>query len=316
MDPQEVTIIIPVRDREQIVGRTLESVAAQTRRPLRLILVDNGSIDGTMDVLKQFKEDNEGDDFPIDILSEPRPGASAARNTGLRSAHTPWVMFFDSDDTMEPELVEDYMSLISRAQGGVDMVVTRCDAVLPSGRCRRLPYFESDDPIKYHLIDAIIATQRFIAKHELFVNVGGWNETLPRWNDWELGVRLLLANPRIAYMGDKTSVHTFFTPQSITGISRFKHYGEWERSIDAIEQSLKQSDVPDKERYIRYVEFRRILLAGQYALEGHRQQADQLYRAVYARTRTHKRMKWLFPLLYKHISIGLPGASRIAKSLL
>lgn len=316
MDCQEVTIIIPVRDREEIVGRTLQSIVGQTWRPLRLILVDNGSIDDTMNVLKQFKQSNESDGFAIDILSEPRPGASAARNTGLRSAHSEWVMFFDSDDTMDSELVESYMNSINQVEGEVDMVVTQCDAVLPSGHHRRLPYFESDDPIKYHLIDAIISTQRFIAKRELFVNAGGWNEALPRWNDWELGVRLLLANPRIVYMGGKTMVHTFFTPRSITGTSRFARHGEWERSIDAIEQSLRQSTAPDKERYLRYVEYRRILLAGQYAFEGHRRPADELYKAVYACTRSHKRMKWLFPLLYKHISIGLPGASRIAKALL
>lgn len=316
MDSQEVTIIIPVRDREEIVGRTLESVAKQTWRPLRLILVDNGSIDNTMDVLKQFKESNESDGFVIDILSEPRSGASAARNSGLRSAHNEWVMFFDSDDTMDCELVESYIHCISQVEGEVDMVVTQCDAVLPNGRLRLLPYFESDDPIKYHLIDAIIATQRFIAKRELIVNSGGWNETLPRWNDWELGVRLLLAKPRIAYMGGKIMVHTFFTPRSITGTNRFGRHGEWERSLDAIEQSLRQSNVPDKERYLRYVEYRRILLAGQYAFEGHRLPADELYRAVYARTRSHKTMSWLFPLLYKYISIGLPGGSRIAKALL
>lgn len=316
-DRAEVTIIVPVRDRAAIVGRTLTSIAAQTHRPLRLILVDNGSTDGTMATLSQFKSDHERGRLTVDVLSEPRPGATVARNTGLRAARSEWVMFFDSDDTMEPGLVEAYMSKIAASSLEPDIVVTRCDAVLPGGRMRRLPYFEChDDPMKYQLFDSILSTQRFMARRGLLEAAGGWNESLPRWNDWELGVRLLLQRPRLAFMGERTLVHTFFTPVSITGASKAERCGDWELSLDAVEALLRQSDLPARDRYLKYVECRRVILAGTYKREGHREQARRLMAQVMSRQGSNAATRLIFTVMFRWTGMGLPGASRMAKALI
>lgn len=89
-----ISIIIPVFNRAGIVGRTLDSIAAQTLRPLNIILVDNNSSDNTLEVLTQWGKDNSTDDFKITILQEKKPGAAAARNCGLKIVKTPYVMFF------------------------------------------------------------------------------------------------------------------------------------------------------------------------------------------------------------------------------
>ena len=73
-----ISIIIPVFNRAGIVGRTLDSIAAQTLRPLNIILVDNNSSDNTLEVLTQWGKDNSTDDFKITILQEKKPGASIA----------------------------------------------------------------------------------------------------------------------------------------------------------------------------------------------------------------------------------------------
>ena len=57
-----ISIIIPVFNRAGIVGRTLDSIAAQTLRPLNIILVDNNSSDNSFDVLNQWEKDNDTDD--------------------------------------------------------------------------------------------------------------------------------------------------------------------------------------------------------------------------------------------------------------
>ncbi|MDE6573922.1 MAG: glycosyltransferase family 2 protein, partial [Muribaculaceae bacterium] len=92
-----LSIIIPVYNRESIVLRTLESVERQTLRPLKLILVDNGSSDGTLAVLEQWRQEHAAPGFEVEVYSEPVPGACAARNKGLAVADTEFVMFFDSD---------------------------------------------------------------------------------------------------------------------------------------------------------------------------------------------------------------------------
>ena len=312
----EVGIIVPVRNRASIVERALHSIASQTYRPLRLTLVDNGSTDGTMDALLKFQRERQGDGLSIEVLGEPRVGATAARNAGLRATPSQWVMFFDSDDTMDACLVERYMDRIGQCGDDVDIVVTRCDLTTPGGKRRPLPYFESGDPMKYHLIDAILSTQRYITRRSLVERAGGWDEDLPRWNDWELGVRLLLQRPRVAYLGGRIMVHTYFTPVSITGTSRLSHCGEWEKSLDAVEADLRASDCPGKERYLKYVDYRRVLLAGEYAREGGSDASRALYASTREKTCRARTLRWLLPMLYRYISIGGKGASRIAKAVI
>ena len=84
-----LTIVIPVYNRQDIVNRTLISVASQTARPLNVILVDNNSTDNTLATLSQWKSLVESDDFQITILTETQTGAAAARNCGLHNVTTP-----------------------------------------------------------------------------------------------------------------------------------------------------------------------------------------------------------------------------------
>ena len=96
----DITIIVPVYNRAHLVGATLDSIAAQTLRPIHLVLVDNNSQDNTLKVLLDFKKRHQSDDFKVTVLQETRRGAAAARNCGLQEATTEWVVFFDSDDIM------------------------------------------------------------------------------------------------------------------------------------------------------------------------------------------------------------------------
>ena len=110
----DITIIVPVYNRAHLVGATLDSIAAQTLRPIHLVLVDNNSQDNTLKVLLDFKKRHQSDDFKVTVLQETRRGAAAARNCGLQEATTEWVMFFDSDDIMAPDLLESYARAVEK----------------------------------------------------------------------------------------------------------------------------------------------------------------------------------------------------------
>ena len=90
----QITIIIPVYNRAEVVKATLDSVAMQLYRPIDVILVDNNSSDNTLEVLNEWKQAVESDDFRVKVLSESNPGATAARNRGLKEVTTPYTMFF------------------------------------------------------------------------------------------------------------------------------------------------------------------------------------------------------------------------------
>ena len=101
-----ISIIIPVYNRAEIVTATLDSVAKQSLRPLDVILIANNSTDNTLEVLNEWKQQVETEDFHVTILRESKPGATTARNRGLKEAETPYTMFFDSDDLMAPNHVQ------------------------------------------------------------------------------------------------------------------------------------------------------------------------------------------------------------------
>ena len=108
----QVSIIIPVYNRASIVVDTLNSVVAQTYRPLQLVLVDNYSTDDTLQVLETFKKEHPSLD--VVITREEHHTAGAARNRGFDQATGEWILYFDSDDSMEPDLVANYVKLIEK----------------------------------------------------------------------------------------------------------------------------------------------------------------------------------------------------------
>ncbi|MFA5747307.1 MAG: glycosyltransferase family 2 protein [Candidatus Paceibacterota bacterium] len=97
-----VSVIIPCYDCQATVSRAARSVAAQTLRPAELILINDGSRDGTADVLKGLREEFGADWVKIITLPE-NGGQAKARNAGWDAAVCPYIAFLDSDDSWHPE---------------------------------------------------------------------------------------------------------------------------------------------------------------------------------------------------------------------
>ena len=324
----EVTVIIPVYNRAAIVKETLESVVAQTHRPLQLVLVDNDSTDDTLQVLETFKKEHPGEGFNVVITSESHHTAGAARNRGFEYATGEWVLFFDSDDVMEPDLVESYVRKIEKfaAKGKeLDLISTRSTLVFPDGSSREAP-FHKRDLFANHILHGQLATQRYAVRREFFASTDGWNINLPGWNDWELGLRLLLAAPRVAYIGDRSRVIINHNgADSITGTEFHSRKGQWEHVIDILLNEVRCSKLKTehKTRFERLLHYRRLVLAAQYQREGHPESAkplcQQAYRALADSYRNSRRWRWLVaPVtrrLFSRIAAGKRGSARIARVL-
>ena len=313
-----IDIIVPVYNRAKIVKPTLQAIAAQSFKDYALVLVDNNSTDDTLQVLEAFKREHS--DIDVTIVQCATPGAAAARNVGFKASQSEWVMFFDSDDLMDTDLVESYMSRIDAVGGDTDLVVTRVDVHNLDGSHREYPYYESNLLVQ-HLFHASLATLRYIVRRDFFERAGAWNEAMLCWDDWELGFRLLLQQPRIIYMGDRVRVHVISTADSITGTDFSSRCGLWERAIDAAEAYLRshsdceEQDAKHWNRLLRLLEFRRIALAAEYRREHRNDLARPLYRATMSRCRRHMVMSWLYPLCYRYIARGGRGISHIVKHL-
>jgi glycosyltransferase involved in cell wall biosynthesis len=106
--------VIPTYQREATIVRAVEGVLGQTRAPSEVIVVDDGSTDGTRERLRQF-----GDS--IRVIAQPQSGSAAARNRGVEEASADWVAFLDSDDRWEPDHLERMAQAIVTTSGRADL---------------------------------------------------------------------------------------------------------------------------------------------------------------------------------------------------
>lgn len=101
-----VSVIIPAYNRERLVGEAIDSVLAQ-EVPLELIVVDDGSTDGTADVIASY-----GD--AVRYVHQDNKGIAGARNTGIALARGPYLAFLDSDDVWMPEKLARQLAVLDR----------------------------------------------------------------------------------------------------------------------------------------------------------------------------------------------------------
>lgn len=277
---QTISIIIPVYNRAHIVERTLQSVLAQKYRPLEVVLVDNDSTDDSLAVLERWADANRAANFDVKVVSESYHTAGAARNRGAMVASGEWLVFFDSDDEMHQQLISDYVHEVEKINGEVDIVSTGATLKYTDGSLQALP-FHTSDMLAVQILNSQLATQRYMVRATFFHKCGEWNVDLPVWNDWELGIRLLLGNPRLAFMKHERVTVNHSGEASITGSSFSSKAGRWENSIRVAEENVMASQCNSRQRLLRLLDFKRITLAAMYEREGNHDLSIELFNKAF-----------------------------------
>lgn len=292
-----VTIVVPVFNRANIVGHTLASISAQTSRDFCVVLVDNGSTDGCPDVLNRWASEQT---FDVKVLSERRPGAASARQTGLETVETPWCMFFDSDDVMKP-------SHVARALAGVeanpdaDIIGWDVEFIQIDGR-RSVQPFVSEDMQFRAIFNGSMGTQRYFAKTSLFRAAGGWNRDVGVLDDVELGVRLEAQKPKAVKLTGKPTVEIRMGTDSLTCGEQASNIEELDRALTRIEATLGPSKSP-------WLELKRVIVAA----HSPKDEGDALLRSIAERDRRHS---LLYRFAYVYTRHGGRGIARILRPLL
>ena len=130
----EISIIIPVYNSEKYISKCLKSLVMQTFTDIEIICVNDGSTDGTPDILNEWAEK----DNRIRIFNQTNSGPAKARNTALQNASSPYVMFCDSDDWYEPIMCERMLQTIK--EKNVDMVICDAEIIQSEGSSRPEQY--------------------------------------------------------------------------------------------------------------------------------------------------------------------------------
>lgn len=112
-----LSVVVPVYNVEQYLPRCLDSLLAQTRQPEEIILVDDGSTDGSGAICDEYRQKHKN----IVVIHQQNKGLSSARNMGIDLAQYEYIAFVDSDDYIEPNMYADLLEL--QASEGADIII-------------------------------------------------------------------------------------------------------------------------------------------------------------------------------------------------
>jgi mycofactocin glycosyltransferase len=204
------SVIVPVRDGAATLGRCLARLAEQSRPPDEVIVVDNGSRDGSAEAAREFGRARPG--LPLTVLEEPRPGATVARNRGTAAAHGAILAFTDSD--CEPH--RDWLrSLEAAFAPGIGAVA---GAVRPSPPTTAVEAFAalytlrmpevSFDSRAFTLLAGGFPTANLAVARAVWAAVGGFDETIRIYGeDYDLCARIYAAGHAIRYEASAVVFH-------------------------------------------------------------------------------------------------------------
>jgi glycosyltransferase involved in cell wall biosynthesis len=215
-----VCVVIPAFNAQNSIGRAIDSVLAQTHRPEEIIVVDDGSTDGTREVVRRYGP-------PVKYLCQQNAGAAQARNTGILTTRSEWISFLDADDLLEPVKIQVQMEILRRnpdlAWCYGNYKVSHLDpprihlshdparvAALLSGK----EYFE--DYLQAFAAGFAVHTNTLMASAESLRRIGCFDQSLPWGQDTDLGFRMAYVYPKCGYAQEPLAVNHFKQPGSIT----------------------------------------------------------------------------------------------------
>ena len=108
----QISVVIPLYNKEKSITKTLQSVLAQTYTDWECVIVNDGSTDNSLEVVKNFVDECKIYDLRFKIVNQSNAGVSAARNAGVSASQGEYVAFLDGDDLWESNYLEEAVRLI------------------------------------------------------------------------------------------------------------------------------------------------------------------------------------------------------------
>src|SRR5438445_1161515 len=189
-----VSILIPCYNAQQWVAHAIESALAQTWADKEVIVVDDGSTDGSLDAIRKF-------DGKIQWETGPNRGGNVARNRLLELAQGEWLQYLDADDYLLPEKIANQMEFL-QSQPKVDVVFSpvMLEYSTENGIRHELSHIpEPHDPWVLLARWYLRQTGASLWRKRSLTDVGGWKPDQPCCQEHELFLRLLIAGKRFAY---------------------------------------------------------------------------------------------------------------------
>lgn len=225
-----ISVIIPTYNRKNLVVKAIKSVLAQSYKNYELIVVDDGSDDGSGEYIKQY--------FPqIKLLQQENKGVSSARNIAIKHAKGKWIAFLDSDDLWHNDKLETQISYLNQ---NPEYKICHSEEIWIKDGIRINPMHKHQKlagDIYHKSVELCsISISTVILHKEIFTQIGLFDENLPACEDYDLWLRVTALHPVLfynEYLITKFGGHKDQLSQKFWGMDRFR--------IIALEKILKSN---------------------------------------------------------------------------
>lgn len=236
-----VTVVIPTFNRRDFLLEAVKSVLDQTFADFELIIVDDGSDDGTLEALGEFLSDPRA--F---YLRQENRGVSAARNLGAAKGRGRWLAFLDSDDLWEEEKLSRQLSHLAgnpslKAAYTEETWYRRGKWANPCNHHAK----HSGEIFLACLPLCIISPSSVIIDRETFFALGGFDESLPACEDYDLWLALSARHP-VGLLEERLIIkrngHEGQLSQAHWGLDRFRLKALWKTALDPQLQTWQRGE--------------------------------------------------------------------------
>jgi glycosyltransferase involved in cell wall biosynthesis len=241
-----VSILIPVYNAEEWLAETLQCALNQTWFNNEVIVVDDGSTDGSLQVARQFEAPN------VKVLSQENQGACAARNRALQHAQGDYIQYLDADDLMKQDKIE--LQVRALKEGG-----NRCIAAarwcrfydeIEDGPHPPVPEkWDDTDPLEWLLQSqvgrALQPSMGWLTPRDVIQETRPWNEDLRINQDGEYFARVLLNTTRIIFCPKAVVYYRSGIPNSVSARRSIeRHRSQYKAALSIAEHMMAHEDSP------------------------------------------------------------------------
>ena len=240
-----VTAIVPAFNAARWIDTALRSLLAQSWPRVEVVVVDDGSRDGTIDVARRFESER------VRVVAQPNAGASAARNRGLALAQGDYIQYLDADDCLHPRKIERQIERLgAESPGHVASAAWARFAGDPStAQPTPEPVWADLDPVAW-LVTAwlgggMMPNSAWLVPREVSEKTGHWDESITLNDDGEYFTRVVLASSGVTFCGDAVTYYRSGIPGSLSGRRAPAAIEGYFRSlVDGIELLRAREDSP------------------------------------------------------------------------
>ncbi len=206
-----VSVIIPCYNSEKWVAEAVESCLNQTHHPIEIIVLDDGSTDGSLEILHSFGS-------KIRLETGPNRGANVARNRGLELAHGEYIQFLDADDYLLPDKIANQVSYLISTNVDIVYGDWRYQFHSPDGSVRMGKFNvpgNLSDPLEALLGGWFVPPNAYLFRSKSIMAGGGWDESLKRAQDTDFMISLAQTGASFGYQTGCGAVYRSYKDQAL-----------------------------------------------------------------------------------------------------